>query len=1298
MYKIKERLNIMSKQAKSESQIAKAKAEAEAKAIAQKLVITDSHILELLELPLNHYHNYNQIRNMLFTSCNCHLYDCSKPALVAANVHNIGNPDADTVNHDIKGYYENVVGFDFNSRHPNTILENLKAGGHDTTKLAKLIALKNSLKGDHRKAIKKAINTLYGMMNFLHPAKEIAGSHVQKMGKYYILSIADKLPTPPLKIATDSIYVHSDLVHLIPPEIDYEATYSTFIAYNKSTYAIEKETQNVIGKGLFSQLESKPASQAFINSMLKNKNIAKAEKVMRTAKRLIELEPINSAWLASKPQLDRKLVIDMLAKKPGFYPVSMSTYSPELYLDSQEINFSNYRYYTPNTLKEQHSKKAKKNYTPRRAIVVEYDSIKGKIPSLETQYKKFKKTPKPSYILWSGSKSLHATYIFDRDLTKQENELLESYMIDNFPDSDNSVWKLNQWVRVPNATRENGKVQKLIEVNSIIDTNDFLKRYSCKVHATKSCNVVNAVRPVQEANISVSNDFLDSIIATIPAEFKQSDNSDYYGFTSHCPFSENHTNCSSNSSEFIIQVFKDSGVIKASCKHDSCKDIATPDFLRALEIPIPQLENNSNNEKSGIDKDYQSLLDEVANITLLESDIYKPLNNAASKSIVEALNSDRTIICSAGTGSGKTYNSCKYISQQISRTNNNFLFITDTVKSVYDVIRELIKNDTKRSDICIYTSSNRDTQIKYFERFRAIVTTHAYLGLQGHSSTVYKCAAPLLQGRIVIADEAASLYNRCKIAFSLSTRYKQVNTMHLKQSICPRKNKKGGCSNCSIAARFIENAQLKSYKHAATLENLSFEHDLFSNIARNYTHIKGNLFAHYLDEQKLNNYELETDEEGYNAYIKTLLRTSYNPLLLRQQVIELDKDKEIVKAYTHQELVKLHHAYIEAQELKLKTDESKLYAKLQFPRSGFCDAETFACIDRIPFLQLLSNAKRVIFLSATFEQENVDLIQDVFKLSNNDICIAEDVKMKFNVNILTTKNTISKEVLTKAVEKLSDKCTESLIVFPTMNKAKRFYKDSSMNLKNVLALTSIDSTFEADEVLLHGSKKSAKIKHVVSYVNSPYTQGTNIPNCNLVVVDGSCFKPLSALSIQKGATKESIAAKLLDVKNKTIAQVVGRALRSNLEYRDGELQIDDSKEIVIVIYNMESEFHVHPQLVNRERVIRNFMHKNDKVNSLVNNINAIWDNPDNPVIIDYLQIEQNQLKNKKQSELTKRERSIVKAGTKQLSKSDKKKLLKEKAIAMLKTETFREVSRILHLSRHLKPQEIAKLSKLATII
>ena len=115
-----------------------------------------------------------------------------------------------------------------------------------------------------------------------------------------------------------------------------------------------------------------------------------------------------------------------------------------------------------------HTSRADSNVTNYRNILIEFDTL-----SPEEQLAQLTTVPY-STLTWSGGKSYHAILSLDSSCVDiSAYKYLVRRIQSKLPDMDRSTGNPSRFSRMPNAIRDNGNEQTLVEVRSRVSTSEF---------------------------------------------------------------------------------------------------------------------------------------------------------------------------------------------------------------------------------------------------------------------------------------------------------------------------------------------------------------------------------------------------------------------------------------------------------------------------------------------------------------------------------------------------------------------------------------------------------------------------------------------------------------------------------------------------------------------------------------------------------------------------------------------------------------------------------------------------------
>jgi hypothetical protein len=130
-----------------------------------------------------------------------------------------------------------------------------------------------------------------------------------------------------------------------------------------------------------------------------------------------------------------------------------------------------------------------------------------------------------------------------------------------------------------------------------------------------------------------------------------------------------------------------------------------------------------------------------------------------------------------------------------------------------------------------------------------------------------------------------------------------------------------------------------------------------------------------------------------------------------------------------------------------------------------------------------------------------------------------------------------------------------------------------------------------------GKEKDA-IKVYVTYARSSIARGEDFPEVNLLIVDCQQFLPFSAIAeIKAGMSKDEKLQKLIEDITRTVLQIIGRTLRSELERVPGQT-VKDTRKIVVLLHGLPEPllgFSVPSEVThNQQEIIGTFISPDPK--------------------------------------------------------------------------------------------------------
>ena len=958
--------------------------------------------------------------------------------------------------------------------------------------------------------------------------------------------------------------------------------------------------------------------------------------------------------------------------------------------------------------------KGKGNIAHNYCVTIEYDNL-----TLQQQWQKLQNVPHTA-IVYSGSKSLHCHIRFTQELTEAQHERLTLYLRTLFGESDQSTWRINQYVRVPGGYNYDTKAQQsILSIKDRVPYDNLLEWLEYERNS-RGLDFVENTTKVTTADLKTPNlamqlfyeHALDDILLTkgFTKSTQNSEAGENIVYTNACPRSHRHTHGKSHNGEFQIFV-NATGAIGKYCHHNTCQQDGIGEMsLKDLGYGIAKTRYTSSFFKTeqfkslGISqREFKRIRDEKPKETAIDRKIrdLKPLpieidpaykkvyNHSEIENKLQNLGDGQACILSMPTGTGKStlmLQSAKYLVEQ---RGERVVFVTSTLNEVQRSTQYLKYLGVKHEHIEWYVSNkNTDSdndlgKSKTKKNAPYIITTLGYWGRKGELATVYTAFSEIIQNSVVMFDECHVMLENSIVNKQLTALYKVEGfdanksnsfTLGNEYHICNKtKHQMSTYNERTFHKDFVIQA-INRYKVEKTYG--IFEPSIVEG--RDITpfeNAESTVFCMIPHEHNLGqkpDFLYGCKEES--TYYSSLCHSLHNLHLKTELPIWKDTRKPISFYELHKILTKeREHEDFNVELLK---------DKFQFPKQTPFVTQ-MSGYDMLGFWQLTGiniqnesgkiveykRPKSVVFASATipheFESIVINLMSDTFTFEK--IC-NERPPAKFDVTLLKASESISADNIEKIVAHLlKNRNEKALIVVPTKQKSANLFHALSGHEGIQHFTEKVYEKVQKTEGDGTQIMKDVINRIMITYPGSSICKGANLSDYQILMVDGRIFAPLSSFTCM---TLENVREAQRDVSHGKLTQIAGRLLRTQLKIMVDRV-IEDPRRIVMVLYGLPENllnFSIDEELVTDTYKEYNdtwlSTRKNDVVDSVVENIANVLDGKK----IRHFKLEEvNEACEKKIENMSKKEREL----TKETREEKRAKKIEEKFQKLLsKTQDF----------------------------
>jgi len=565
----------------------------------------------------------------------------------------------------------------------------------------------------------------------------------------------------------------------------------------------------------------------------------------------------------------------------------------------------------------------------------------------------------------------------------------------------------------------------------------------------------------------------------------------------------------------------------------------------------------------------------------------EPCNLSLAEEIEVAANDKTIFFCETPTGAGKTRAALE-AAISLALQGERVVFVAPDNAAMQDALgRFLAICETRGIDPPTFARLCESTLDKFgpHDTHGIVFTNQSYLGTKPHSASGFVQFARCKADAHVIIDEAHLLERVICVDIPLYNRYEQSKTQdgawRLAQK-CPANVGRANCETCKIAQ--CEAQERHDWQPLRRIQSCDFA---------KYTGYRP------LVEWLADAHEIETYTPAWHTVsIRPIESTSKIPR-------DIEQDSTL---HTRPEILEFLRPYLRNTRLVAETPclghgeestpvlpESLDYsipgqvrvggedvsARLHYPAysctSSLCADSAFPLANLmnrskikysagdITLESTFAPAKSVALLSATLPPWLATLAKDVANESGVDIRDAHKRcnPWSFNVSCLRTPKSITRSALAGAMELAGDMGTKSLSACRSKASAREFFYEFRNRLKANVALYE-DGDFTRAQAL----RGQGEWQGILTYALSAFCKGFDFGEAHLVTIDCSCLIPARSLrEIAPGLTAEKKLALAGTSLRANLRQIVGRLLRSEIPFKEGETQAD-GKQIVVVLHNV----------------------------------------------------------------------------------------------------------------------------------
>jgi len=267
--------------------------------------------------------------------------------------------------------------------------------------------------------------------------------------------------------------------------------------------------------------------------------------------------------------------------------------------------------------------------------------------------------------------------------------------------------------------------------------------------------------------------------------------------------------------------------------------------------------------------------------------------------------------------------------------------------------------------------------------------------------------------------------------------------------------------------------------------------------------------------------------------------------------------------------------------------------KIIYPKYA-CNIPTIFGESRAIFDNIFIHSKKVVLASATIprtlrKKTLTKAYQHGFNVQP-EIKITE-VPFTYNVTMLKTDINIGPERLCQVIKGVGIDKINIFLVESTYTEADNLYTflNNDIKLLGKVAFFEKKDFHRAKDIMDSKMRdKNNDCPITLTYIRSAICKAEDMPEVNLVIVDGSSFLPNIALDTEGDVDEIELAQLQSEELTQNLTQTIGRVFRSN-EKRQ-EYTVQDSRNIVILIHNLPEiiqNFEPDPQILHSYKEYRN---------------------------------------------------------------------------------------------------------------
>ncbi len=210
------------------------------------------------------------------------------------------------------------------------------------------------------------------------------------------------------------------------------------------------------------------------------------------------------------------------------------------------------------------------------------------------------------------------------------------------------------------------------------------------------------------------------------------------------------------------------------------------------------------------------------------------------------------------------------------------------------------------------------------------------------------------------------------------------------------------------------------------------------------------------------------------------------------------------------------------------------------------------------------------------------------------------IPFTYDVTMLKMESNLSEASICKILNSINLAQTEIFLVESSHGEAYNMFKtlSNNVNLIGKIAFFEQGDYIKAEDTLTKKVKeKNTNTPITLTYIRSAICKGDDMPDINLVIVDGSSFLPNIALNFEEASSEIEQKALQAEELTKNLTQVIGRVFRSN-EKRE-KFTVKDPRKIVILIHSL-------PQIIQNFEPDMSIIHNyqeflNEQIEGVINN-------------------------------------------------------------------------------------------------